>query len=129
MSWSFRTKLILAFLLFSLVPTLLMTLVTFEATEQVKDRAARVIYRSALSNDGTDRTHVEKGLNRESLVDGSFVGKTMHHKVNASNLEIDDSLQLVLHLQESRRGDRIQSFLHACVVFLLQFIALVFDVQ
>ena len=38
MRWSFRTQLILAFLLFSLVPTLLMTLVMFEATEQLKDR-------------------------------------------------------------------------------------------
>ena len=43
MKWSFRSKLILAFLLFSLVPTLLMTLVTFEATEQLKDRVGRVI--------------------------------------------------------------------------------------
>src|SRR5947209_6971456 len=49
MRWSFRAKLILAFLLFSLIPTLLMTLVTFEATEQLKDRAARVIFRNAIS--------------------------------------------------------------------------------
>ncbi|MBX6312524.1 MAG: HAMP domain-containing protein [Isosphaeraceae bacterium] len=49
MRWSFRTKLTLALLLFGLVPTLLMTFVTFEATEQVKDRAARVVYRNALA--------------------------------------------------------------------------------
>ena len=48
MRWSFRTQLILAFLTFSIVPTLVMTLVTFEATEQLKDRAARVIYRNAV---------------------------------------------------------------------------------
>jgi methyl-accepting chemotaxis protein len=49
MRWSFRTKLIVAFLLFSLVPTLLMTYVTYQATEQVKDKAARVVFRNALS--------------------------------------------------------------------------------
>ena len=49
MKWSFRHKLILAFLLFSLVPTVLMTLVMFEATGQLKDRQARVVYRNALS--------------------------------------------------------------------------------
>jgi methyl-accepting chemotaxis protein len=49
MKWSFRTKLIVAFLAFSLVPTLVMTYVTYRATEEVKDRAARVIFRNARS--------------------------------------------------------------------------------
>lgn len=49
MKWSFRTKLIVAFLAFSLIPTLIMTYVTFQATEQIKDRAARVIYRNTVS--------------------------------------------------------------------------------
>jgi methyl-accepting chemotaxis protein len=48
MNWSFRSKLILALLLFSLVPTLIMSFVMYGATEQLKDRAARVIYRNAL---------------------------------------------------------------------------------
>jgi len=49
MKWSFRHKLILAFLIFSLVPTALMTAVMFEATGQLKDRQARVVYRNALA--------------------------------------------------------------------------------
>ncbi len=47
MRWSFRTKLIVAFLLFSLVPTLIMMFVTFEASGQLEDRAASVISRNA----------------------------------------------------------------------------------
>ena len=49
MNWSFRTKLIVAFLLFSLVPALVLTFVMFGATEQLKDRAARTIWRNAIS--------------------------------------------------------------------------------
>ncbi len=49
MNWSFRTKLILAFLLFSLVPTLVLTFVMFNATEQLKSRAGMVVYRNSLS--------------------------------------------------------------------------------
>ena len=49
MTWSFRHKLILAFFLFGIVPTALMTAVLFSATEQLKDRQARVIYRNTLA--------------------------------------------------------------------------------
>jgi methyl-accepting chemotaxis protein len=49
MNWSFRTKLVLALLLFSIVPASVLALVTWEATNQVKDKAARVLYRTALS--------------------------------------------------------------------------------
>jgi methyl-accepting chemotaxis protein len=47
MKWTFRTKLMIAFLLFALVPTLIMTLVTTQATDQVKDASARLVYRGA----------------------------------------------------------------------------------
>ncbi len=60
MNWSFRTKLILALLLFSLVPTLIMTFVMYGATGQLKDRAARVIYRNAL---GVARALSDSSLN------------------------------------------------------------------
>ena len=65
MNWSFRTKLILALLLFSLVPTLIMTFVMFGATGQLKDRAARVIYRNAL---GVSRALTDSTLNPKPLV-------------------------------------------------------------
>jgi methyl-accepting chemotaxis protein len=60
MNWSFRTKLVLALLLFSLVPTLIMTFVMFGATGQLEDRAARVIYRNAL---GVSRALTDSTLN------------------------------------------------------------------
>jgi len=59
MKWSFRHKLILAFLFFSFVPTTLMTLLMYEATGQLKDRQARVVYRNALS--------VARGLSQSVL--------------------------------------------------------------
>lgn len=65
MNWSFRTKLILALLLFSLVPTFIMTFVMFGATGQLKDRAARVIYRNAL---GVSRALTDSTLNPKPLV-------------------------------------------------------------
>jgi methyl-accepting chemotaxis protein len=48
MKLTFRTKLMTAFLLFGLVPTLIMTLVTMQATDQLTDAAARLVYRGAL---------------------------------------------------------------------------------
>ena len=47
MKLTFRTKLMLAFLLFSLVPTVIMTFVTTEALNQVKVASARLIYRGS----------------------------------------------------------------------------------
>src|SRR5262245_48484566 len=52
MSWNFRTKLMVAFLIFGLVPTLILTLVTLDATRQLQDRAARVVHRGAFFNAG-----------------------------------------------------------------------------
>ena len=40
MKWTFRSKLMTAFLLFGLVPTLIMTFVTNQATDQLTDAAA-----------------------------------------------------------------------------------------
>ena len=48
MKWSFRSKLMTAFLLFGLVPTLVMTFVNNQATSQLTNTAARVIYRASL---------------------------------------------------------------------------------
>src|SRR3954447_16000598 len=47
MKWTFRSKLMTAFLLFGLVPTLIMTFVTTRATSQLTDAAARLVYRGA----------------------------------------------------------------------------------
>jgi methyl-accepting chemotaxis protein len=47
MKWTFRSKLMTVFLLFALVPTLIMTFVTTQATDQVKDASARLVYRGA----------------------------------------------------------------------------------
>jgi len=48
MKWTFRSKLMTAFLFFGLVPTLIMTFVTNQATKQVTDASARLVYRGAL---------------------------------------------------------------------------------
>ena len=47
MKWSFRRKLMTAFLCFGLVPTLIMTLVTTRATSQLTESSARLVYRAA----------------------------------------------------------------------------------
>lgn len=48
MKWSFRSKLMTAFLLFGLVPTVIMTFVTNSAANQLTTAAARLVYRSAI---------------------------------------------------------------------------------
>ncbi len=48
MNLSIRTKLILMLLAFALVPALGLTYVTFKATEQMRESASRLVYRSAL---------------------------------------------------------------------------------
>jgi methyl-accepting chemotaxis protein len=48
MKWSFRRKLLLALLLFSLVPTSIATLVTLEASGKLTDRTAHVLRRAAV---------------------------------------------------------------------------------
>src|SRR3954452_22352642 len=48
MKWTFRSKLMTAFLLFGLVPTLIMTFVTTQATNQLTDAASRLVYRGSL---------------------------------------------------------------------------------
>jgi hypothetical protein len=47
MKWTFRSKLMTAFLLFGLVPTLIMTFVTNQATDHLTDSAARLVYRAS----------------------------------------------------------------------------------
>ena len=49
MKLTFRTKLMTAFLLFALVPAVIMTFVTSEATNQVTDASARLVYRGCVS--------------------------------------------------------------------------------
>jgi methyl-accepting chemotaxis protein len=48
MKVTFRTKLMIAFLIFGFVPTVIMTFVTTHATNQLTEQAARVVYRAAL---------------------------------------------------------------------------------
>ncbi|HWE37370.1 MAG TPA: methyl-accepting chemotaxis protein [Isosphaeraceae bacterium] len=72
MSWSFRTKLTLAFLLFGLVPTAVMTLVTFEATDQLRERAGRAIRRAALFGaSALDHSPLDKARGANAPVIGS----------------------------------------------------------
>ncbi len=47
MRWNFRTRLIVGALLFSLLPSALMSIVNFEATGQLKDKVGRVVHRMA----------------------------------------------------------------------------------
>jgi methyl-accepting chemotaxis protein len=72
MSWSFRTKLTVALLLFGLVPTAVMTLVTFEATDQLRDRAGRAIRRAALFGaSALDHSAMDKARGVDAPVLGS----------------------------------------------------------
>ncbi len=48
MKLTFRSKLMTSFMLFALVPTLIMTFVTTQATNQLTDASARLVYRGAL---------------------------------------------------------------------------------
>jgi methyl-accepting chemotaxis protein len=48
MKFTFRAKLMLAFLLFALVPTVIMTFVTLHTAGQLTDQAARLVYRGSL---------------------------------------------------------------------------------
>src|SRR4051812_3222624 len=76
MKWTFRSKLMTAFLLFSLVPTLIMTLVTTQATSQLSDAAARLVYRAALfSGSSLSRSPLEavKG-GTEPVLDRANIG-------------------------------------------------------
>ncbi len=66
MKWSFRTKLIVTFLLFGLLPTAIMAFVTIEATGQLKDRAGRVVYRNAVA--------AARALDRSALDETGDVG-------------------------------------------------------
>ena len=59
MKWSFRAKLVLALLLFGLLPTLIMTFVTYETAGQLKDRIVRVIRCSTI--------FLARGLDRSPL--------------------------------------------------------------
>jgi len=115
MRWSFRTQLILAFLMFSLVPTLVMTLVTFEATEQLKDRAARVVYRNALagaraldsspfekSKDGVAPLFVNARLKAVSELFGQLIQEVQIPTLRV--LLIDDDMTILVN--RSGREDR-----------------------
>ncbi len=76
MKWTFRSKLMTAFLLFSLVPTLIMTLVTAQATTQVTDASARLVYRGALwTSKALSRSPLEEARgSADPLLDRSRVG-------------------------------------------------------
>lgn len=50
MPFSFRTRLLLVILLLVLIPTSLLTLVVYDASGQIRDRAARIVFRQAVSS-------------------------------------------------------------------------------
>ena len=76
MRWSFRNKLMLAFLLFSLVPSLILTVVSSQATDLLKDRAARLVYRARRPRKAlTDRPWRRPG-GQDPIVDPKDLGPT-----------------------------------------------------
>ena len=76
MKWTFRSKLMTAFLLFGLVPTLIMTFVTNQATDQLTDAAARLVYRaSTFAAQAMSRSPLErKSGGSEPVLDRTDVG-------------------------------------------------------
>jgi methyl-accepting chemotaxis protein len=85
MRWSFRAKLVLAFLLFGLVPTLIMALVTIGATNQLTDRVGRIVYRSALS--------ASRAMDNSDLQTGPDVRPpVLHRSDTAPILELFDRI-------------------------------------
>ena len=76
MKWTFRSKLMTAFLLFGLVPTLIMTFVTNQATNQLTDSAARLVYRaSTFAAQSMGRSPLErKSGGSEPVLDRTDVG-------------------------------------------------------
>jgi methyl-accepting chemotaxis protein len=76
MRLTFRTKLMIAFLLFALVPALIMTYVTTQATEQVTTASARLVYRGAyFAARALSRSPLEVARGgSEPLLDRSSVG-------------------------------------------------------
>jgi methyl-accepting chemotaxis protein len=76
MKWTFRSKLMTAFLLFGLVPTLIMTFVTNQATDQLTDSAARLVYRaSTFAAQSMGRSPLEQNSGgSEPVLDRSDVG-------------------------------------------------------
>src|SRR3954451_17139881 len=76
MKWTFRSKLMTAFLLFGLVPTLIMTFVTNQATNQLTDAAARLVHRaSTFAAQAMGRSPLErKSGGSEPVLDRTDVG-------------------------------------------------------
>src|SRR3954447_13471074 len=76
MKWTFRSKLMTAFLFFGLVPTLIMTFVTSQATKQVTDASARLVYRGALwTGKALSRSPLEEARGgTDPLLDRAKVG-------------------------------------------------------
>ena len=115
MKWSFRHKLILAFLVFSLVPTALMTVVMFEATEQLKDRQARVVYRNALSGArGLSQTVLEFKEEGAPVLDranlnpvGELFDTIMREVRYAAGRMVLVAPDLTVVASRSERGDRV----------------------
>src|SRR3954447_19316139 len=76
MKWTFRSKLMTAFLLFGLVPTLIMTFVTTQATNQLTDSAARLVYRGSLfASKALSRSPLEEARGgTEPVLDRTNIG-------------------------------------------------------
>ena len=62
-------KLIVAFLLFSLVPTIVMSVVMWGRTEQLKDRASRIIYRNTVARARAPGDFVVGWTRKQPLLD------------------------------------------------------------
>src|SRR3954469_6303968 len=76
MKWTFRSKLMTGFLLFGLVPTLIMTFVTTQATSQVADASARLVYRGSLwTSKALSRSPLEEARGgSDPILDRNIVG-------------------------------------------------------
>ena len=76
MKLTFRSKLMIAFLLFGLVPTLILTVVTTQATNMLTDAASRLVYRGALwTSKALSRSPLEEARGgTDPLLDRAKVG-------------------------------------------------------
>lgn len=97
--FSLRWKLILAFSFFGLVPTAALTWVTLQATSQIKERAAKVVERSAL--------YVVSSLMRSPLDQANYRLKEKPAFTPEKPIDLHETLENAVNEFGLRKGGRI----------------------
>ena len=97
--FSLRWKLIIAFSLFGLGPTAALTFVTFQATNQIKQRAAKVIERSAL--------YIVGSLMRSPLDEANYKLKDKPTYNREKPIDLHELLETAVNEFGLRKGGRI----------------------